>query len=156
MEWPSHDKMKGSTALVEGNRGNGPLLRNVLAVVDVGGLACTDYIDENEHNAFCEVYTKCVETINLFVYNFKGEIIHVAVNYPGRWHNSQLATLSKMLYLKLRDETTSPGMAILRDSTFVVVGRVSGGTVVSDRRAMRIWDAWKSQRWLPSTRFYSV
>lgn len=69
------------------------------------------------------------------MYNFKGKIIHAAVKYPESWLESKLAILSGLLYPKLGDEMTPPGMTILGDSAFVVGKRLSGEKVVRGRKS---------------------
>ena len=49
--------------------------------------------------------------------NFKGELIHAALNYPGSWHDNKLAVQSKLLHPKLQLRTPV-GMALLADSAF--------------------------------------
>jgi len=62
-------------------------------------MPCADYIDTDLQNAFFEGFTQGVEVTNLFVWNFYGELIHAAINYPGSWHDSKLAGASGLLGL---------------------------------------------------------
>lgn len=132
MEWPSVEEMKESTELLQQNREFGHLLKGVFAVVDGGRMPCADYEDPDMQNAYYEGYTCSVEVTNLFVYNFKGELIHAAVNYPGSWHDNRLAMTSGLIFPNLGDEMTPPGFAILGDSAFVT--RTTGGKVVRARK----------------------
>lgn len=70
-------------------------------------------------NAYYEGYACSVEVTNLFVFTFKGELIHDPVYYPGSLHDNKLTYLSVFIYPKLWDDMTSPGYAILGDSAFV-------------------------------------
>lgn len=119
VEWPDHNEMQESAQLLQDNRPNGALLRGVFGVIDGGRFPCADYVDNDVQNAFYEGYTCTVNVTNLLVYNFKGEIIHAAVNYPGTCHDSKLASLSGLVYPRLDDVMTPPGFALLGDSAFV-------------------------------------
>lgn len=54
---------------------------------------------------------------NVFVYNFKGELIHDAVNCQDRWNNTKMENMS--LYLNLRADIIISGFAILGYYTFI-------------------------------------
>lgn len=47
-----------------------------------------------------------MEVTNLFVWNFKGEVFHEGINFPGSWPDSKLAYASGLLYPKLSDDMT--------------------------------------------------
>lgn len=121
VKWPSVQEMQESNQLLMDTREHGHLLRGVFAVVDGGRMPCADYTDPNIQNAYYEGYTCCVEITNLFVYNFKGEIIHAGLNYPGSWHDSILAFRSGLVNPKLHIWTPC-GFAILADSAFQFYG----------------------------------
>lgn len=53
-------------------------------------LPCADYTDVDLQNAYYEGCISSEEVNNLLVFNFKGEIIHAAINFPERWHYSRL------------------------------------------------------------------
>ena len=135
IRWPSYEEMKASAALLENNRINGLLLTGVFAVTDGGRMPCADYTDCNLQNAYFEGFTQAVEATNLFVFNFFGELIHAAINYPGSWHDTKLAMVSGLYFPKLSDEMTPPGMAILGDSAFVNNTSVTNGKIVRGRKA---------------------
>lgn len=135
IKWPSYDEMKASASLLENNRINGGLLQGIFAVTDGGRMPCADYTDTNLQNAYFEGFTQGVEVTNLFVFNFFGELIHAAINYPGSWHDTKLATVSGLYFPKLSDERTPPGMAILGDSAFVNNVRITNGKIVRGRKA---------------------
>lgn len=91
-----------------------------------------DYDDRDLQNAYYEEYIFSVEVTNLFVYNFRGELMHAEINYPGSWHDKKLAYASAVLFLNLGDDMTPHGYAILGDSAFVT--RNMGGKVVQGRK----------------------
>ena len=135
IRWPTHDEMKLSAALLEKNRVSGHWLKGVFAITDGGRMPCADYIDQDLQNAYFEGFTQGVEVMNLFVFNFFGELIHAAVNYPGSWHDTKLAAVSGLYFPKLSDEMTPPGMAILGDSAFVNNTRITNGKIVRGRKS---------------------
>ena len=97
---------------------------------------------------------------NLFVFNFSGEMIHAAVNYPGSWHDSKIAIVSGF-YRKLRTRTPA-GMAILADTAFIsdtrkTLGRLVRSRKVNERRDIPLSTALNAidilqQREMPSER----
>lgn len=135
VKWPSSDEMIQSNNLLKENRQNGRVLDGIFAVVDGGRIPCAEYTDKDLQNAYYEGYTQSVEVTNLFVWNFKGEIIHAGVNFPGSWHDSKLAYASGLIYPKLSDRMTPPGFAILGDSAFAVERKVSDGKIVRSRKS---------------------
>lgn len=70
---------------------------------------CASFFDVNVHNSYYQGYTQGVQVTDLLVYNFKGEIIHAEINYPGLFHDSKLSNLSGLLFPKLGDVMTPPG-----------------------------------------------
>ena len=84
-------------------------------------------------NEYFEGCTQHVEVTNLFVWNFKGEIIHAAMNFPGSWHDSKLATISGQYHYFLSDKLPR-GMAILADSAFVTSMKTTNGKIVRARK----------------------
>ena len=109
--------MRESADLLTQNRPNGALLSNIFAVVDGGRLPYADYVDTDIQNAYYEGYTMSVQVTNLFVFNFKGELIHAALNFPGSWHDSRVAHSSGLINPLLL-VMTPRGLAILTDSAF--------------------------------------
>lgn len=140
VKWPTEVEMKDSSDNLTNNRPNGQLMRGIFGVVDGGRLPCADYDNSDLQNAYYEGYTGNVEVTNLLVFNFFGEVIHAAVNYPGSWHDSKLASVSGLIFPKLGDDMTPPGFAILGDSAFVCDLRVAHGKVVRARKANEVRD----------------
>ncbi len=134
VRWPKEDEMRASALLLQNNRVHGKLLEGIFAVTDGGRFKCADYTDPDLQNAYFEGYTQNVEVTNLFVWNFKGEIIHAAVNYPGSWHDNRLASASGLIFPKLSDECTPPGYAVLGDSAFAASTKVTNGKIVRGRK----------------------
>jgi len=138
IRWPSHDEMEKSSSLLHCNRVNGRLLEGVFGITDGGRMPCADYTEPNLQNAYLEGFTQSVEVTNLLVFNFFGELIHAAVNYPGSWHDTKIATVSGLYYPKLSDEFTPPGMAILGDSAFVTNTKATNGKIVRSRKTNEV------------------
>eukprot|EP00172_Hildenbrandia_rubra_P002294 Plantae.Rhodophyta-Hildenbrandia_rubra.ctg30402.p1 GENE.Plantae.Rhodophyta-Hildenbrandia_rubra.ctg30402~~Plantae.Rhodophyta-Hildenbrandia_rubra.ctg30402.p1 ORF type:complete len:262 (+),score=16.55 Plantae.Rhodophyta-Hildenbrandia_rubra.ctg30402:507-1292(+) len=119
IEWPTVDQMKESAGLIERNRRYGAALRGALAVAGGGRMPCAERGDESMQNAYHEGCAGSVEVTNLIVFDFFGERIHSAVNYPGSWRDARLASVSGLCHDCLSDDLTPPGFAILGDSAFV-------------------------------------
>ena len=135
IRWPSFEEIKLSAALLERNRDYGTLLRGVFAIVDGGRMPTANYTDSNLQNAYFEGFTQNEEVTNLFVFNFFGEIIHGAINFPGSWHDNRLAAASGLYWPKLSDSHTPAGYAILGDSAFVTDVRCTNGKVLRGRKS---------------------
>ena len=151
IRWLDEREMLASSLLLQNNRTNGPLLKGVFAVTDGSRMPCADYMDVDTQNAYFEGFTQGVEVTNLFVWNFYGEIMHAAVNFPGSWHDKKLAGASGLYYPKLSDEMTPPGYAILRGSAFVNNTSVTNGKVLRGRKNMRRGTFPSLQHWLQLT-----
>lgn len=95
-------------------------------------MKCADYTEPDVQNAFYEDYTCSVEVTNLFVFKFKGDIIHAAINFPGSWHDSKLATVSDLMHPFLSEKTPDE-MALLADSAFTTLN--TEGKVVRTRKS---------------------
>lgn len=80
----------------------------VFSVVDGGILPFAEYVDHGIQNAYFEVYTKSVQVTNLLFINFKGQIIHAVINYPGFFHYSNVLYLSGIIFPKTGEEITPP------------------------------------------------
>lgn len=132
--WPSVEEKNPCVALLENNRKLGPLLKGMFGTTDGGRFKCQNYANFCLKNAYGEGYTQQEEVTNLFVVNFYGEIIHAAINYPGSWHDTQLAGISVIYNQKLFDATPPAGMAILRDSAFVNNNRFTNSKTVRARK----------------------
>eukprot|EP00171_Calliarthron_tuberculosum_P023637 IDg23637t1 len=133
IRWPTEEEMRSSSALLEHNRQYGHLLRGVFAVLDGGRMPCASYVDADLQNAYWEGFTQAVEVTNLFVWNFHGEIVYAALNFPGSWHDSKLAVESG-LYVPHLTEHTPPGYAILGDSAFPRSSAALQGKLVRARK----------------------
>jgi len=140
IKWPNFEGMKASVSLLESNRANGRYLKGIFGITDGGGTPCADYTDLNLQNAYFEGFSQGVEMTNLSVFNFFGELIHAAVNYPGSWYDTKLATASGLYFPKLSDSVTPPGMAILGDSVFVNRTRAANGKIIRVRKANEVSD----------------
>jgi len=134
IRWPTPTEMQSSASILEKKRKFGPLLKSVFAVTDGGRMACADYTDPDLQNAYFEGFTQNVEVTNLFVWDFRGEIIHAALNFPGSWHDTKLAGVSGLYYPKLSDELTPPGFAIHGDSALVKNTTITNGKVLRGRK----------------------
>ena len=75
--------MEESASLLRENRECGHLLNGVFGVVDAARLLCADYTEAMIQNSYYQCCTCSVEITDLFVFNFKGEIIFAALNFPG-------------------------------------------------------------------------
>lgn len=101
-------------------------------------MLCADFQNLDLHNAYFEGYKKQVEVTNLFLWNFKGELIHAAMNFSGSWHDSILATVSGLYHgpyhYCLSDESTPAQMAFLAHSAFVTSTKTTNGKIVHTRK----------------------
>eukprot|EP00172_Hildenbrandia_rubra_P002833 Plantae.Rhodophyta-Hildenbrandia_rubra.ctg40010.p1 GENE.Plantae.Rhodophyta-Hildenbrandia_rubra.ctg40010~~Plantae.Rhodophyta-Hildenbrandia_rubra.ctg40010.p1 ORF type:complete len:233 (-),score=12.26 Plantae.Rhodophyta-Hildenbrandia_rubra.ctg40010:660-1310(-) len=111
--------MKASAGLIERNRKYGAALRGAFAVADGGRAPRAECTDESMQNPYYKGHTSAVEVTNLLVFGFFGELIHAAVNYPGSWRYTRLASVSGLHRDCLPDDHTPPGFAILGDSALV-------------------------------------
>lgn len=57
-------------------------------------MPCVAYESNDLQHDFWEGFTQVTEVTNLLVFNFYGELMHTAINYPGSWHDSKVATAS--------------------------------------------------------------
>lgn len=83
VRWPHNGDFLESEGVLENNRPNGKPLKRLFGVFDGGNLPCADYVDFDALIAFNEGYTARFEVTILLVFDFKGVIIHAALNYPG-------------------------------------------------------------------------
>ena len=63
------------------------------------------------------------------MWNFHGECIHAAVNFPGSWHDSLLAAASNLFYPLLTNKTL-PGYSVLSGSSSPRTGRDLEGKIL--------------------------
>lgn len=122
IRWPNHSEMEMSAKLLCDNRRHGALLRVVSGVTDGGRLRCAKYIHKALQNAFREGFTQADEVNYLLVWNFLGELIHTAINFPRSWHDSRVAASSGLYYPRFAVEM-SPGYGILADSAFPLAAK---------------------------------
>lgn len=136
IKWPTEFEMAESAARLQKYRQYGYALRGVFGVTDGARLDCVSFVDNDLQNAYFQKFTQEVEVTNLLVWNFKGEIIHAALNFPGSWHDSKLAYVSGLYWPSLaEDSITPPEYAILGDSAFVHNTRVTNGKVLRAKKA---------------------
>lgn len=124
-EWPSVEKMNESVDNPYYNCPNENIQRGISEVVDGRRLPCATYKNLDMKNEYYKWYTGNVKETNLFVFNFFGVIIHAAINFSGSLHDSNLATMSRLLDPKLGNEMTPLGFVISGDSAFSTNGTVS-------------------------------
>ncbi len=101
-------------------------------------MPCVCYGDDDIQNAFWEGFTQQHEVTNLLVWNFFGEIIFAALNFPGSWHDSKLGAASG-LYRPMLTKHTPPGLALLGDSAFPRSVPELRGKLVRARKANEGW-----------------
>lgn len=94
------------------NLPQGHIIRGIFAVVDGGHLPCEDYEEADLQSTNYEGYTGKVEVIKLLVFNFPGEVIHTCRN-PGCWNDNEVAGTSEIIYPKVADAKTLPGLALI-------------------------------------------
>jgi len=135
IKWPTPQQMEFSAELLRRNRQHGQLLQGTFGISDGGRMPCAIYTNPDLQNAYFEGFTQAVEVSNLFVWNFQGEIIHAAINFPGTFHDSRIASLSGLYYPKLSDKYTPPGYAILADSAYLKDDIAVQGKVIRARKA---------------------
>lgn len=92
------------------------------------------YSDSLMQNAFWQGYKQANEVINLFVWNFYGEIIYSPVNFPGSWHDYNIASESGLRNPTLTQHTPTVYQA-LAYSAFTHVSSVLQGKIVRARKA---------------------
>ena len=93
-----------------------------------------EYLDADLQNPYFEGYTQTVEVTKLFVRNFYGELIHGAMNFPGSWHETKVASVSGLYDPKLGDDMKPPEMAIPTNSAFGNNARVTNGKIIVPRK----------------------
>jgi hypothetical protein len=88
ISWPSDAEMEKWARLINNRE---PLVNDVIGFVD--GVAihvqCAD--DENQQSIFYSGHVKDTMVNNVFAFSPEGKIFHAAVNFPGSWHDSQVA-----------------------------------------------------------------
>ena len=134
IRWPTEEEMRASSSLLERNREYGVVLKGIFGIMDGARMPCADYTNKNIQNACYEGCACSEEVTNLFVFNFFGELIHAAVNFPGAWHDSRVAQTSGLPYPLLCDDRTPPGCAILLDSAFSNDITITHGKIVRARK----------------------
>lgn len=102
VQWPAVAEMKESARLLEDNRPNKSLLRNVFAVVDGERFPCADYVDSDIQNGYYKSYTYTVNISNLLVYTFKREIVYEDVHFSNTCHEGKLSNLSGLVFLRFK------------------------------------------------------
>lgn len=69
------------------------------------------------------------------MFNFKGELIHTAVNFRGSWHDSEVVSPPGILLDKVSDHKTPRGYATTGDCAFIAQGRVTNEKILGGRKA---------------------
>jgi len=141
VRWPTVAKMRSSAALLEQNRPLGGILKGIFAITDGARMPCAVQNDTDLQNAYWEGFTQGHEATNVYVWNFFGEIIHAAINFPGSWHDSKVSSASGFYFPKLHDDMTPPGFAVLADSAFPICTSVLNGKIVRARKANELGGA---------------
>lgn len=104
IRWPNEQEMRSAASLLERNRENGHLLRGVFGMFDGGRMPCAAYVEVNTQDGFFEGFTQGVELTNILVWNFHGEIIFGALNFPGSCHVSKVASSSGLYHPRLSQD----------------------------------------------------
>lgn len=117
VKWPSVLEMDASRKFLDGEH-----------------MLCPDFTDVDIQNAYYEGYQFEVEGTKSFVFNFYGEFIHAAINYPGSCHFSNISRLSGLMTKTLSDAVTPRGYAIIGDSAFVIRLYATGRKMVRSRK----------------------
>lgn len=126
--------MEESSNLLQKNRKYGPLLRGFFGLTDGWRMRCIKYTYKVLQNAYWEGYTQSDEITNLFVWDFKGQLIHAGINFPGSWHDSRVAVASGLYYPRLSFQTPT-GFALLADSAFPRANAVVEGRIARSRKS---------------------
>ena len=66
----------------------------MIRVVGVDRMPCAHYVDLDLQKAFFEGLIQTEEITNFLVFNFFGELIYAALNFPGSGHDNRLANAS--------------------------------------------------------------
>ena len=90
--------------------------------------------DRDVQNEFFEGYTQNVEVTNLFVSDFKGQIIQAGSNFPGSWHDSCVA-MESGLYRPHLFHQTPTGFALLGDNAFPPASKDLCGKILRARKS---------------------
>jgi hypothetical protein len=120
IEWPSPARMSVLAKKIEARQ---PAIKNAFGFVDGLSLPVADFLDPNIQNAYYNGYKSSCRTNNLIVYSPEGDIIFVKYNYPGSWHDGQLARTPLMDTLLLQ-HTPSP-FCIIGDTAFKSSGEMT-------------------------------
>lgn len=67
-------------------------------------MSCIEYSDTDIQNTYSEGFKLKDKVINLFVWNFFGEIIRAGLKYPGSWHDSKPTASSGLYYPLLMEK----------------------------------------------------
>ena len=83
INWFTGYEMRESASLLFSNRANGSALRIVFGVMEGARMPFVCNGDSDVQNAYWEGFKQAHEVTNLFVRNFRGDLIFAAVNYTG-------------------------------------------------------------------------
>lgn len=110
--------MRELAKMLKDNRPNGELFFGIFGVTDGGRFPFVDYTKIDIQNGYYEAYKCTVDAANLFLYNFKKEIIHAAEKYYSTFHNSKLTSLSWLACHRLDGPMAPSGFVRLGDRAF--------------------------------------
>lgn len=128
------DEIRSSAQLLSQNKADVSFLSGVFAVMDSARMPCVGYSDLYVQNAYWEGFIQGNEVTNLFVRDFRGLLIHAAINYTGSWHDSRVA-LDYGLYGPIFESQTPTGFAVLTDRAFPRSGGFIQGKLLLARKA---------------------
>ena len=133
IRWPTAAEISFSTPFLSANGANGSLLNGVFAIIDGARMNCSAYDDTAIQNAFWEGFAHGNEVTSVFAWDFRVELIQAAMNYPGIWHDSRIATSPDLYRLRL-ESMTSSDFAVISDSALSCGGCFLTGKIVRARK----------------------
>jgi len=88
IKFPNENKMEELAALVEGRE---PQVTNVIGFVDGVSFPTQCSSDVTCQYEYYNGYTHETQINNVFAFSSEGKIIYACLNYPGSWHDAQVA-----------------------------------------------------------------
>ncbi|KAI7948640.1 hypothetical protein MJO29_010305 [Puccinia striiformis f. sp. tritici] len=133
ISWPSReDQVRSYSDLIEGKF---PLLTNCFGFIDGLNLPVMVADDEEIQNVYYNGWTCSHYCSNILTFAPDGSIIHVILNAPGSWHDSNIAS---QLYHKLLHDTPE-GYRVINDTAFPrVTKRLDYQIVAPSKRGDRL------------------
>jgi hypothetical protein len=123
VKWPTRVEMTRLAALVHDRE---PLLEHTFGFVDGLNLPVEEPQSVNKQNANYNGWKSACFASNVLAYSSTGKVIFAAINYPGSWHDAEVA---RYLYSRLRNRTPD-GYNILADSAFPASKKRQGKILV--------------------------